>query len=92
MRFFLAGLVFVVFAAACPAADPDLDATMYQLNQERYYLIDKEKSLSREYSDLMQRSNAIKMQMQQLAQELEGAQARLQSVKHDLISVQMQLR
>lgn len=92
MRFILALVATFLFASSCPAADPDLEATLYQFDQQRFYLKDKEKRLGRELTDLARHADAVKQQIQQLQQELETTQTRAQAVKHDLISIELQLR
>jgi hypothetical protein len=81
-------------AAACPAAsDLEESATArWQMQHERYELLDQEKALLEANDNLEHDIDRSKLAVKELMDHLNAAQANLADVRHALISVQLRLR
>src|SRR5580704_9193287 len=78
-------------AAACPAAnDLEESATArWQMQHEKYELLDQEKSLLAANESLEYDIDHTKLAIKGLMDHLDAAQSNLASVRHALISVQL---
>jgi hypothetical protein len=90
------GLIFTLLcaAAACPAAnDLEESATArWQMQHEKYELLDEEKSLLAANDNLEHDIDQCKLAIKGLMDHVDATQSKLASVRHALISVQLRLR
>ena len=85
-------LATTAFACTCLAQNNSEDKEVqWQLNNERYALMDREKTLKKLVDDLSLVVFETKRQINQMHKQLNASESNLEDARHDLITVQMKL-
>ncbi len=87
----LSVVLLAVLTASFAASDSDDRERRWQEDQTRYSLIDQEKALLKESDSLSKEVFELKKTVNELLNALSKKEDRMESLKHQLITVQMKL-